>query len=1006
MRRKISLELLLPLFLLMLLSFSLSSTAQTPFTLKGRVMDEKGNALAGATVRVDGTDQTVTTDAAGAFTLRLTGAAKLSVSYINFLSRTVNVPAGSPTLEVTLSEGGRQLSDIIVVGYGTQKRSDVVGSVISVPKSRLSELPSTNVLQSLEGAVAGLTITTPSGIPGTQPSTQLRGQNSINASSEPYVVVDGIPLSKTGGSLNDISPNDIASVEVLKDPSAVAIYGTNGSNGVILITTKRGTTGKPVIRYSGSAGYDNVAHLLKPRSGAEYTQKYKDYIYQTAGAASYTSPVPNALELINYNAGITTDWIKEITQQGIYQDHNLNISGGTQDVHYFISGDYMRQKGVIKGYQYTRIAVRANLDINVTSFLTVGTNLYYTNNNYDGGRANLVMAQAMSPYGQEYNADGSYRIYPMYPELLYTNPLLGLTTTAVRRNNNLSGNGYAEVKFSGILQGLKYRLNAGYNYVPGRTDTYSGRAANTLLGSGYMSNTEYNTYTLENVLGYNRTFGKHHLDFTGLYSQQQTSYLTSSSTGTGFVNDVLTYYNLGAATTQSVYSYASRSARRSQMGRLNYSYDSRYLFNFTVRRDGSSVFGANTNKYGVFPVGGIGWNVSNEKFMQNVRIVNTLKLRASYGTTGNEAISPYSTVTTDNTVRYPFEGAVYTGATANTTLGNANLHWETKTGVNIGTDFTILNNRISASVDYYNTRTTGLLLYRSLPNISGYLNVLDNIGKIGNKGFDITLNTHNIDKKDFRWETSIVFNVNKNSIIDLYGDKKSDLGNRWFIGSPVSVIYDYKKTGIWQTGEDASKQDPTAKPGDIKFADLNNSGTITADDKTILGQTAPKWTGGLTNTFHYKTISLSIFIQTAQGMMRNNADLNTVEAQGRANTPEAIGYWTSDNKDNYFNSLSYTNTRGYNYPQNASYTRIKDVTLSYVLPQRYLDRMHLASLTIFVSGRNLHTFTKWIGTDPEVTLYTRGSSNSGANQSAFSSSSDNNYPLTRTIVAGINISLK
>ncbi|WP_107826830.1 SusC/RagA family TonB-linked outer membrane protein [Mucilaginibacter yixingensis] len=997
---------LLAIAVFFLLSSSQLTFAQASFTVKGKVVDEKNQPLPGASVQISGQNKGVTTDVNGAFSIKLESASTLNISFVGMATQTVSVSSGKTNVTVVLKDNGKNLNEVVVVGYGTQRRADVVGSVTSVPKARLSELPTTNVLQAVEGTVAGLTISTPSGIPGTQPSASVRGRNSISASSDPYVVVDGIPLSKTGGSLNDINPNDIASVEVLKDPSAVAIYGTNGANGVILVTTKHGVTGKPVLRYSGSVGYDNIAHILRPRDGAEYAQKYKDYLAQND--PKNTNVVPNNIELTNYNAGIQTDWLKEVTQQGAYQDHNLSVSGGSENVKYYLSGDYLDQKGVVKGYQYKRITVRSNLDVNATDFLTLGSNIYYANNNYDGGRANLVFAQAMSPYGQEYNADGTYRIYPMAPEQLYTNPLLGLTTTALRRSVNLGGNGFAEVKLGGVLQGLKYRLNAGYNFVPTRNDGYTGRAANNLVGNGYANNTETNTYTLENLLTYNRNFGKHHIDFTGLYSQQESSYLSSGASSSGFVNDVITFYNLGAGTTPSVSSYASHRALRSQMGRLNYSYDSRYLLNFTVRRDGSSVFGGNTDKYGWFPVGGFGWNISNEKFMQDVHLIDNLKLRASYGRTGNEAVGVYQTIGVDNAVRYPFEGAVYTGALAGTQLGNSNLHWETKTGVNVGLDFGILHNRINGSIDYYNARTTGLLLNRALPAASGYVNVLDNIGKISNKGLDITLNTKNIDSKDFRWESTIVFSTVKNKIIDLYGNQQSDIGNGWFIGQPISVIYDYKKIGIWQTGEDVSKSDPTAKPGDIKFQDTNGDGKITADDKVIQGQTTPKWTGGFTNTFHYKNISLSVFIQTAQGQMRYNTDLNTIEAQGRANTPAAIGYWTPTNGENFFNSLSYTNTNHpYGYEQDASYTRIKDVTLSYTFPQRYLDKLHLGGLTVFASGRNLHTYTKWIGTDPEVTLYTRGSGGGGtANDSNFSNNSDNNYPLTRTIVFGVNISLK
>jgi TonB-linked SusC/RagA family outer membrane protein len=780
----------------------------------------------------------------------------------------------------------------------------------------------------------------------------------------------------------------------------------NGSNGVILITTKRGTTGKPVIRYNVYAGLENIAHILQPRTGAEYIQKYADWWMETYPKNPVpTIPVPNNTELPNYQAGHTIDWIKEATQQGVMQDHNVSISGGSPDVKYFVSGDYLKQQGVVKGYQYHRVSFRSNLDVNVTNYLTIGMSSFITSNNYDGGRANLLLATAMSPYGNEYNPDGTYNIYPMNPEQLYVNPMLGLTTDQLNRSVNLQGNGYAEINFGSWVKGLKYRLNVGYNYLPTQYAYYGGRADNTPLGSATETNTTTNAYTIDNLLYYVRDFGKHHIDFTGLYSSQQRRYWSTTGGATGFVNDALSYNNLGAGATQSSGSYSDRYASVSQMGRLNYSYNSRYLFTFTVRRDGSSVMGGNTDKYGWFPSAALGWNISQEDFLKDSKFVNNLKLRGSYGKAGNEAIGVYKTITTDGTVRFPFNGVSTIGTQAGN-LGNSGLHWESTVTANIGADFSILNNRISGTIDAYKSHTYGLLLLEGLPAITGYGSVFNNIGKTANQGLELTLNTRNIDGKDFRWESNIVFSTNKNKIVDLYGNKQSDVGNRWFIGQPIGVIYDYKMVGVWQNGQDASKQDPGAKPGDLKFADTNGDGKITPDDRVIQGQTAPKWTGGLTNTFHYKNFNLSVFVQTAQGMLKNNADLNYADESGRRNTPVEIGYWTPTNGNNQFQALTYTNTRGYGYPRDASYTRIKDVTLSYVVPQSVLSKIGVSGLTFYLSGRNLYTFTKWIGWDPEQSYYTRGTSNSNNNQAAFAADWTNNYPVTRTVVLGANISLK
>lgn len=962
-------------------------------TITGQITDEKGEGLPGASVAVKGTSIGTNTDSKGNFTLKIDDSkeAVIVVTYVGFTTQETTV-GGRSVVNIQLKADTKSLDEVVVVGYGTQKRSDITGSVASVPKNRLSQLPVTNVMQAVQGSVAGVNVSQSSSIPGSEPSTIVRGQNSINASSGPFVVVDGIPLSKTGGSLNDINPNDIESMEILKDASAVAIYGTNGSNGVILITTKRGKTGKPSIRYSNYTGIEDFSHVLRPRNGAEYLQKYKDYLIQTG--QTQTSPVPNYNELTNYNKGIETDWLDLASQTGIMQNHNLSISGGTPNIKYFIGGDYLNQKGVIKGYQYKRISFRSNLDINVTDFLTVGTSLFINNNNYDGGRTNLLNASAMSPYGQIYNNDGTYTIYPMFPEQLYTNPMLGLTTSRVDGNTNLNGNAYGEIKFGGKLTGLKYRMNLGYSFIPKHTGSYTGRQANDMLGTANSFYSQTNSFTLENILSYTKDWDKHHLDLTALYSAQQREYNEASARATGFVNDELGFNSIGAGATQSSSSYADRYGLNSQMLRVNYSYDSRYLFTVTARRDGSSVFGANTSKYGLFPSVALGWNIMNENFMKNNRIVNNLKLRLSVGKSGNEAISVYRTITTNNIVREPFNGLSTIGAVAGN-LGNGNLQWETTLSRNIGVDFGFLNNRINGSLELYKNNTTGILLQRSLPIVTGYYNVFDNLGETSNTGIELTLNTRNVTKGDFKWETTVVFASNQNKIVDLYGDKKDDLGNRWFIGQPISVIYDYKLAGVWQKGEDASKQDPGAVAGDLKFTDVNGDGKITAEDRIILGQTAPKWTGGLTNTFHYKNFHLNVFIQTVQGITRNNNDLTYADETGKRNTPIDVGYWTAENMSQTRPSLAYKNPRGYGYASDASFTRIKDVTLSYVFTPTILDKLGLGGLTVYASGRNLYTFTNWIGWDPESSQSQRGSGDW-----------TNNYPLTRQLVLGLNVSLK
>jgi TonB-linked SusC/RagA family outer membrane protein len=978
-----------------LIVISTNVTNIAAFAVSGRVVNAQGQPMANVSVQEKGTNNGTVTNEDGAYTINVTNEnATLVFSYVGFVSEEVAVK-GRSNIPITLNEDTRELNQVVVVGYGTQKRSDVTGSVASVPKSRLSQIPVTNILHAIEGSVAGVNITQNSSVPGSSGTVLIRGQNSLSAGTGPFIVVDGVPFSKTGGVTNDINPNDIASIEILKDASATAIYGVNGANGVILITTKRGITGKPVIRYNGYAGFDNIAHMLEPLSPEEYVKKYAVWYKQVNPTQTQVNVLPTNFENANYAAGKTIDWIDQATQQGIMQDHNVSISGGTKEVKYYLSGDYMKQKGAVKGYQYNRVGLRTNLDVNLTDYLTVGTTFSFANNNYDGGRTNFYLAAAMSPYGSLYNSTGAYEIYPMSPELLYQNPLLGLNVDRVDRSGNLTGNAYAEVKLGGVLKGLKYRLNTGYTYVNARSGNYTGRTAGNTVGvTANVSNSQTNNWVIENILTYAKDWDVHHIDFTGLYSGQQRNYFTSGANATGFINDELSFNRLEAGATQTATSYRDKYSLASQMGRINYSYDSRYLLTVTARRDGASVMGANTDKYGVFPSVALGWNITNEKFMTSSGFANALKLRASYGKAGNEGVSVYQTITTEGTVRFPFGGASTIGVLASN-LGNANLHWETSKTLNVGFDFGVLKNRINGSVDYYSTKTEGLLLRRNLPVITGYSFVFDNLGITENKGVELTLNTENISGKDFRWQSSIVFAANKNKIVDLYGDKKSDLGNRWFIGEPINVIYDYKMIGVWQVGEDPSTTNPGAKPGDLKFADINGDKQLNADDRIILGQRAPKWTGGLTNTFHYKNLHLNIFIQTFQGATKNNVTLTYADEAGRMNIPAATGYWTAENKSNTRPSLAYTNSRGYGYASDDSYTRIKDVTLSYVLPQNLLDKLKLGSLTFYASGRNLYTFTDWIGWDPEHDYSFRGSGDW-----------TNNYPITRSIVFGVNATLR
>lgn len=971
----------------------------------GRVADENDEPLPGATVLVKGTTNGTITDINGNFTIsEVMEDDVLIISFVGYKTMEISIE-GQTTFNVSLEVDLANLDEVVVVGYGTQKRSDITGSVASVPKERLQNLPVTNLMYALQGSTAGLNISQGSSVPGRAGSVSIRGTNSINANTNPLLVVDGVIFF---GSTNDINPNDIESIEILKDASAVAIYGTRGSNGVILITTRRGKTGKPTISYNGYTGVENVAHELTPMEPDEYVQKYKDYKIATNNPS--TDVLPNTYEINNYNAGITTDWLDVVTQTGKIQDHNISMNGGLENAKYYVNMGYLDQQGVVKGYQYKRFSFRTNVDITPADWISMGTSIFYTHKNMDGGRVNLLNATAMSPYSQPYDNNGEYEIYPMFPELLFTNPMLDLTVDRVDRGNNLNGSGYFEITPQ-VLKGLRYRMQGSYALQFTRFSQYEGRAANNNSGTAQISGNQTDSWVLENLLVYARDFEKHHVDLTLLYSAQKNQYFEYGVSANGFVNDGLSYNNIEAASAFSANSEANNYTLLSQMARINYSYDDRYMLSLTTRRDGYSAFGKDADKYAVFPSVAIGWNVHNEDFLQS-DLINQMKLRFSYGKTGNQAISPTQTANTASATSLAMNDVLQNGVILNDRLGNSYLQWETTIQTNLGIDFAVLRNRIKGTLDLFSAHTKDLLLLRNLPRTSGSTQTWANLGELKNEGVEITLQTSNVQVGGFRWETNLNFSSFRNKIVELYGDGQDDIGNRWFIGEPLGVIYDYEMLGVWQEDEDPSGTDPSAQPGDLKFKDQltvdangdgvpdEADGVITAEDKVVLGQTNPKWYGGITNIFHYKNFHLNIFIQTSQGALKNDVDASYADERGRRNIPQDVGYWTPENKSNEWPGLAYNNSRGYGYPRDNSYTRLKDITLSYTFPRSILKRINLGSLTAYVAGRNLATFTNgWIGWDPESNQTPRGSNNGQSNSWIY------NYPYVRSFVFGINVSL-
>jgi TonB-linked SusC/RagA family outer membrane protein len=984
--------------------------------ISGVVLDKATNdPLIGVSIAVKGTATGIITDANGAFTLQANSDALLVVSYLGFLTQEIPVN-GQTKLTITLAEDTKTLDELVVIGYGTQKRSDITGSVTSVPKERLSNLPVANFAQAIQGVAAGVNVRQTSSIPGDTPGVLVRGKSSINLSSSPLLVVDGIALS-SDASMNDINPNDVESIEILKDPSAVAIYGVQGSNGVILISTKRGGNAHPRIRYGGYAGYSEIAHILEPGSTDQLLERYAEYArIQGLPLNPDYGGVRYANEVENFKAGRAIDWIDEVTQAGIIQDHNVSVTGGTEYAKYFFSGDFLDQQGVVKGYNYKRYSLRMNMDVKPVKWFTIGTSSSIVSHNRDGGRANLLNASAMSPYAKLYEDDGlTYTHYPMLSETLWANPLLPTTLTPERRTFDISVNGYGEVNFGEslpALKGVKYRLNAGYTYIPTRNNYYEGKTVYNEQGYGYIDNQESQYYLVENILTYTKDIAKNHFDFTGLYSASSKYWQQARSYSRTFPNDNVGWGNLESGSTQSVDSQADQRRLQSWMGRLNYNYDSRYLFTATMRRDASSVFGED-KKWGNFPSFALGWNLTREEFAQPLTdVLNNLKLRASWGYSGNASVPVYDSMFKLTSSTLAMNGGTTISMKVGTRMGNSQLHWERTEGLNIAADFGLWRNRLNGTIEWYNRTTDGILLTQNLNTISGYSDVWNNIGIVNNKGIEITLNSTNINTTNFRWNTTLVFAHNASKWVEVYGGDVEDENNRWFIGKPVGVIYDYTKMGVWQEAEIGKPKeqggntgwDDAALAGDLKLADVSGpegtpDGKVDNYDRSILGQTEPKWTGGLTNTFTYKNLSLSIFIQTVQGLKRTNYVLGTASDElGRRNGPAEVGFWTPENRSNEWRSLgNHSNSHGYGFPINASYTRIKDITLSYNLPQTWMKKAGLNAVQVYMSGRNLATFTDWLGWDPEANYQQRGVTSGGDGDW------NNNYPVTRDLVFGLNV---
>ncbi|TDX01101.1 SusC/RagA family TonB-linked outer membrane protein [Dinghuibacter silviterrae] len=1009
---------------------------ETKTLLKGFVLSVTGEPLNGASVVVKDHGEGTITSPNGAFQLTISSnKVALIVSAVGYTTKEeVVLVKEAGALVIHLSPGKNVLDEVVVVGYGTRRKADLTGSLTAISEQSLKDVPVANLSAALQGQGAGIDVQKSGGNshPGAAPSILVRGVRSIDASNSPLIVVDGIPFN---GSIDDINTNDVVGVTVLKDASSTAIYGSRGANGVVLVTTNRGRTGKPVVTYSGYGGFTKPSGEYGVMNGPEF-ENLKKWGLINGNPGKYTGIddpafmtdgtfAPEELYGIRHNR--STDWQKEVYRTGFMTDHQVGVSGGADFTQYAVSGGYHKETGVYPGQSFERFSVKLSVDQQLGRLIRFGLNSLDSYTITNGENANpMEQALRASPLASPYDSTGALINYfvPGSANQVW-NPLDNFVKGAAvenRKRLNTFNTLYLDVS---LAKGLKYRFNAGTEI---HTDIYGNfYASNTTNNLGGLSTSTNSTgintsYTLENLLTYDRTFGgRHKVNFTGLYSLQQYEAQSNSFSDNSITADYLQYYNPQYAANLTGTGSYQKWDIISYMGRLNYTYADRYLLTLTLRSDGSSRL-APGNKYHVFPSAAAAWNINHETFMKNTRTFSDLKLRLSYGTVGNTAIDPYQTLGSLSAINYNFGTAVVTGAYP-TNVPNPNLTWEYTSTLNLGLDFGVLNNRVTGSVDLYHEYTNNLLLPESLPPTSGIPNaVLTNIGKTENQGIELQVGAMILQSKGkgaFTWRADLNLYINRGKITRLENGVTQDIANNWFVGHPIGTIFDYKKLGIWQnTGADSALAQKLGLTltgtgsviGTIKVADVNGNGKIDAGDRITQGSNQPKWEGGMTNRFSYRGFDFTVVAFARVGgtitssLFQSGGFVNTY--QGNYNNIN-VNYWTPANHENVYpkpNSAS-TNTP---YSSLLSYfdgtfVKIRSLSLGYTLPRSWLTMTGFHTMRVYATAQNPFILfspyrNKYGGVDPETAM---GSGAGSGNEGAIGI----NTPSTWSMIFGVNGSL-
>lgn len=965
------------------------SATQLERSVSGLVTDEKNVPLPGVNVVIKGTIRGTSTDAKGAFQLALPEGNNvvLTFSFVGYQSQDVAV-GNKTSLTVSLAPDVNALEEVVVIGYGAVKKRDLTGSVVQLKSEQLKEIPTANVLEAAQGKIAGADITRNSGQAGAGVSIRIRGNRSIGGNNAPLIIVDGVQY----GNLEDINANDIETMDVLKDASSIAIYGSRGANGVILITTKKGKSGKPDISFNTYSGISQVTMYPKAMDINGF-RDLKREAWRAAGVWNSPTDDPaiftNVAEYEALQKGIWTDYQDALIHKGLQQNYQLGVRAGNDRLKSYISVDFFNEKGILKLDEIKRYTGRLNVDYTINDWMKIGLQSQLTYYDQSVRRDPLNQANKISPLGSLYDSNGNFNFLMLDGQT--ANPLAdeqpNVFTNSVLTTRSLT-NGFLEFT---PIKGLTIRSTLGVNLGFSRNGSYASPQSidRSLTGKSLASYNSSNGKTVnwENVVTYQRTSGQHALTVTGVASYLGNSSDNVSASGVNQLLSTQLFYSLGSASEEiKINSEYSKNNLLSYAGRLNYGFRDRYLLTLTARKDGSSKL-APGNKWTFFPSAAFAWRIIEESFMQRVKGLSDLKLRVSYGIAGNDPSGPYATQTTLARVAFGFNDIAVPAYTFSRVVGNTELAWELSDTKNVGLDVGLFNGRVQASVDFYDTRTTDLLLNRGLPPTTGVTTVKQNIGKTRNRGVELAIGTTNIRTDNFTWNSNITFSRNKEEIIELVTGG-NDIGNGWFIGYPINVYYDYEKTGIWQSSEadQAAKMSPTQLPGEIKVKDQNGDGKIDAvNDRVILGSPRPRWSGGLDNTLKFKNFDLNFFIFARIGQMINADRYARFDAQGVGNSTAGLDYWTPENPTNAYprpnknGGLKYLSTLGY---QNGSFARIRNVSLGYNLPANVFKGKIIKGIRLYATGKNLYTFTK-LDYDPE-----RGGSE--------------NFPMTKLYIIGLN----